>query len=302
MTKKKSENIKICKCTCCGEEKKMNINNFYKSYSVIYKSSYENRMTICKECVLKLAENFKNTYGNEYKGLYELCKLLDIYYEKNIYDSAKKQAEGKNSNPYQIYFQKILSLPQNKNKTFIDSSDYDRQAIEKNIEEEIGRDVTSFWGSGFSQSDYNFLEEEYKNLTTRYECDSYAQEVLFQEIAFQRLDIKKKRVNGSSVDKEIKTLQDLLGSSGIKPVQENESASNDQTTFGTLIKKYENERPIPKPWKEWEDVDGIKKYISIWFLGHLCSMLGIENDYSQMYKDEINKFTVEKAEYEEDNE
>lgn len=290
------------KCTCCGESKKINSANFYKSYSVLFKSSYENRMCICKDCVIRIAEQFKEKYHSETRGLYELCKLLDVYYEKSLYDVAVTQADKKNSNPYQIYFQKCSSLPQYKNKTFIDSELFDKKQDDEDIAEDVGHDVVTFWGKGFSQEEYDYLENEYKSLITRYECDSYAQEVLFQEIAYQRLDVKKKRMNGTSVDKEIKTLQDLLGSSGIKPVQENESASNEQATFGTLIKKYENERPIPEPDPEWEDVDGLKKYISIWFLGHLCEMLGINNDYSQMYRDEIAKNTVEKIEYESDEE
>ena len=64
-------------------------------------------------------------------------------------------------------------------------------------------------------------------------------------------------------------------------------------TFGTLIKKWENEEPIPEPDPEWADVDGIGKYIRIWFLGHLCKMLGIENEFSKEYEAEMAKFRVE---------
>ena len=56
------------KCTCCGESKKINSVNFYKSYSVIFKSTYENRMCICKDCVIELAEQFKKRFTQENQG------------------------------------------------------------------------------------------------------------------------------------------------------------------------------------------------------------------------------------------
>lgn len=289
------------KCTCCDTEKVINSTNYYTSYSVLFKSTEENRMCICKDCVLELAEQFKVRFNSDVRGLYELCKLLDVYYELKLYNSAIAQAEKskKKSNPYQIYFQKALSLPQYNRKTFIDSEPFDKEKDDENISEEIGRDLVEFWGRGLSQSDYDFLEKEYHNLTTRYECDSYSQEVLFQEIANQRLDIKKKRQNGSGVDKELKTLQDLLGSANIKPVQESNALASDQVTFGTLIKKYENEKPIPEPLGEWKDADWIKKYVLTWFLGHFSKMMGAKNQYSEMYDEEIKKYTVS-IEHEED--
>ena len=296
-TKKDAEQL----CTCCGQTKKVTSDYFYKSYSILYKSNIDNRMTICKDCVLELVEQFKTRFNSEIRALYEMCKLLDIYYESNLYNSALKQTEKskKSSNPYQIYFQKALSLPQYKNKTFIDSELFDKKSDDESISEDVGRDIVDFWGNGLSQSDYDFLEKEYHSLTTRYECDSYSQEVLFQEIANQRLDIKKKRQNGSSVDKELKTLQDLLGSANIKPVQESNALASEQVTFGTLIKKYENEKPIPEPLGEWKDADWIKKYVLTWFLGHFSKMMGAKNQYSEMYEDEINKYTVS-IEHEED--
>lgn len=279
-------------CTMCGEEKKINSNNYYKSYSVLYSSSEENRIGVCKECVLKLAEQFKNRFSSDTRGLYELCKLLDVYYEKNLYESAKAQAEKSNSNPYQIYFQKVLSLPQNRDKVFLDSEQFDIVADYNEMKEEVGRDTIEFWGEGYSQVDYDFLNREYDSMLSRYECDSYAQEVLFQEICFQRLDIKKKRANGGSVDKEIKTLQDLLGSANIKPAQENASMASEQVTFGTLIKKFENEKPIPEPLPEWMTSDWIRKYVVVWFFGNLCRMMGKPNPYGDEYEEEINAYTV----------
>lgn len=289
---KKKEVVKI-QCTCCGDSKKMNSSNFYKSYSAVYKSTVENRMTICKDCVLKLAEEFKERFSSQIKGLYELCKLLDIYYEKSLYEAALGQAEKSNSNVYQIYFQKVLSLPQYRNKTFIDSEYFVKIENENDSEDDEYRDMCEFWGSGgYSQEDYEFLDNEYRKLVDGYDVDSQAQIILFQEICYQRLDIKRKRENGSSVDKELRTLQDLLGSANIKPAQESASMASEQVTFGTLIKKFENEKPIPEPLPEWMSADWIRKYVVTFFFGNLARMMGKENPFKEEYEKEMSKYTV----------
>ena len=33
---------------------------------------------------------------------------------------------------------------------------------------------------------------------------------------------------------------------------------------------------MPEPDEAWQDVDGIRRYINVWFLGHLCKMMGIK--------------------------
>ena len=288
----KEKKVEEQRCTCCGNIKKVNGTYFYKSYSVLFQNNIDNRMTICKDCVLEMASNFKIKYGTETKGLYMLCQLLDVYYEKALFESAKAQAKTKNSNPYQIYFQKCLSLPQYKDRTYIDSESFDTDLDNEEKAEGTSVDLAEFFGAGFTASDYDFLKKEYENLTARYEVDSYAQELLFKQIAFQTLDIRQKRQKGSDVSKELKTLQDLLGSANIKPAQENASMASEQVTFGTLIKKYENEKPIPEPLPSWMDADWIKKYVTVHFFGNLCKMMGKPNPYMSEYKEEMDKYTI----------
>lgn len=295
----KKESVKFdkeyCNCTKCGTLKKISSSNFYKSFSIVYSGTFENRMTICKECVLELSSKFSDLYGTEMRALYETCRTLDIYYEKNLFESAVDQATKQNSNTYGIYFQKCFSLPQYRDKTFKDSDklngNVDSNSEDFEVDEDT-RDVVEFWGEGYKEKDYKFLEVEYKRLLNRYECDSYAQEILFKQIALQNLDIKNKRQGTGSVDKELKTLQDLLGSANIKPVQESNAVASEQVTFGTLIKKYENEKPIPEPIEEWRKSDYIREYVMTWFLGHFSKMMGSKNQYSDMYEKAMNDLTV----------
>lgn len=92
-----------------------------------------------------------------------------------------------------------------------------------------------------------------------------------------------------------------MNSGNLQPKQNNDNTFVETNTFGTFIKKFENERPIAKPDPEWEDVDKIKHYISVWFLGHLCKMIGINNKFGQkwtrLYEEEVEKFTAHPPTY-----
>lgn len=260
-------------------------------------------MCICKQCILEFIGN-KGSIG--YLDRIKLILgVMDKPFIPELWETSEED--------WSKYIPQISSLPNYKGLSFADSQFLiSKVGLEKKdceyTEEQLQiteKDMDIFrlhWGKGYELEDYLYLENEYETLINSYESDSYAQQMLFQEIAHKRLEIQKKREQNNSTEKEVKTLQELLGSSNIKPVQETGANAAEQATFGTLIKKYENEHPIPEPDPAWKDVDGIKKYISIWFLGHLCRMLGINNDYSQMYDDEIAKYKVEAPEYEEEDE
>lgn len=287
------------KLECVNCHKTVSSANFYSNSNPLYKLD---KLPFCKACITDFI-GVKDSPGFTDRITLVLANMdkpfiQDLWYLSE-YDWGR-------------YIRQISSLNQYKGMKFSDSvfgysretSDelniYSEQQLE--LTDSELRKLTLFWGKGLEIDDYLYLDNQYETLLTSYECDSYAQEMLFQEIAQQRLTIKKNREAAKPVDKEIKTLQDLLGSSNIKPVQETGANAAEQATFGTLIKKYENEKPIPEPDPEWKDVDGIKKYIQIWFLGHLCRMLGIKNEYAQMYEDEIAKYKVEAPEYEQDEE
>ena len=51
-TKQQAEKTPSQKCTMCGEVKPITQKNFYKSFSILFKNNYEQRMCVCKDCVL----------------------------------------------------------------------------------------------------------------------------------------------------------------------------------------------------------------------------------------------------------
>ncbi|TVY09959.1 hypothetical protein [Paenibacillus cremeus] len=282
----------------CGKEKAPT--NFYINTNPLFSSE---KLEVCKDCISEyIGTKSSSGYLNRVKlvlGLMDKPFLYDLWISRD--------------EDWGRYIPQLSSFPQYKGLTNADSTFTDKKINTENpnesfvlnsspssyTSEEIS-ELSSFWGKNYTPDELEYLQTQYEKFLNSYECDSYAMELLFQEASQQRLTINKLRQEGKSVDKELKTLQDLLGSANVKPVQETGANATEQATFGTLIKKYENERPIPEPDEAWKDVDGIKRYIQVWFLGHLCRMIGINNDYSRLYDEEIAKYTVDPPKYDDD--
>jgi len=286
-------------CSDCGKTAtKSTIDSlFYVSYSKYFGNL--NKTPLCKECILKHSINPDKSFSLiKFK---DVLKIIDKPFLYQIYDTSIIKATNKDTNEIDYtsafsQYMKNIVMPQYKNMTSLDS-DIDNEVMHS--EEEENEQNGMFWGFGFEQFEYNYLNNKYGEYVNMYECDTPAMEELLKQAAFESLEIRQKREKKNDVSKNLRNLQDLLGTANIKPVQETGANATDQATFGVLIKKYENERPIPEPDEEWKDVDGIGKYISVWFLGHLCKMLGISNEYSLMYEEEMQKYRVTSPENDE---
>lgn len=300
-------------CTSCGKEYAFQQKHFPSTSSPLYAKN-NGCITICRTCLNNYYNKLVEFYGgNEEKAIERCCQIFDWYYSDEAAAMTKKTAS--NNSRILLYPSKINMIQiREKGRTYLDTivqsnngtiqSFKDLQS-ESDEEVKISEDVISFFGLGYTPEEYGFLEDQYNDWTTRYECNTKAQEELFKNIVTQQLVIQRAQKSSGST-REIsdakKTFQELLSSANLKPGQTNDNALADQNTFGTLIKKWENEHPIPQPEKEWEDVDGIKKYIRVWFLGHLCKMFKVKNKYSAMYDEEISKYTVEPPAYEDNEE
>lgn len=283
MTKKKKPNRKVC-INC---EKSLALSSFYASSSPFFP---DGRMHMCRDCSLEIVEK------EGFKGFQDLMKIIN----KPIYDELFKNDPGD-------YVRQMNSLPQYRGVTYEDSTLFNEsRAVEAKtrakpteLSEEDLRDSEDFWGIGKPESHYIWLNAEFADYLSRYEVDSKTLEDLITEICLTRLDIRLRRENNQDVDKQIKTLNDLMGSANLKPSQETGNQSVEQETFGTLIRKWEDTRPIQDD-TEWRKHDDIGKYLKTWFTGHLMRMFNIENKDEKDYYNEINKYTVSSEDVEGD--
>lgn len=298
-------------CTACGRSFKKQDSNFCKSLSALFAGN-NGYVHICKKCTDKLYYNLVDYFSkNEEKAMDRMCQLFDWYYSDEIFAATRKISADRSR---VCAYPAKLNLPQYnaKGKTYIDTiadrvtktiNDLeDLEELRQDKEIKVSQKTIKFFGLGYTPEQYMFLQSQYDDWTKRHVCETKAQEELFKNLCIAQLNINIAQQTNGRVSDAMKTFQDLLGSANLKPAQTNDNALADTNTFGTLIKRWEEDKPIPEPDPEWKDVDGIIRYISIYFLGHLCKMMGVKNSYFKMYEDEMTKYKVEKPEYEGDDE
>lgn len=275
-----TDSKELITCYMCG--KKHPANYHYQSFDLFNKIG---RLPYCKECLKSLC---KDENGNIKKE--NFIKMLKIINRPFLFEIYNKSVLDLNDT-IGVYF-KNIALPQNRKLTFNDSIFELGLDIEEPENNNTSTELIHKWGS-LPHSSIEYLETEYQDWCKRYDVSSKAMEVNVKEICYQQLVIKTKREANEPVEKELKSLSELMGNSALKPIQESAAMSAEANTLGTWIKKIEEEEPFPEVDDTLKDVDGFSKYIRIWFLGHLCKILGIDNDYSEEYEEEMLKYTVD---------
>ena len=303
------------KYVCCYCNKEYVDSNYYNSNSVFYASI--GKIPYCKRCIEKLYLYYLDKYVNENcqhpekKAIRRICMALDIYFKEDVFNSAlKKVKENKDSNLSVIsqYMQTIQLFQYTGHKETYDTTIRKEDESERGMatalsfdnssdDYEPDDDTKSFFGIGFSNDDYKFLKREYEDWTARHECNTKAQEEVFKRICFKQLEILKATRRGEDTKNLDATFRDLLDTAKLQPKQNSGDTTADNQTFGTLIDKWENTRPLPDIDEELIDVDKIGLYINIFFKGHLAKMMGLKNGLSNLYNKFIKKYTVNKPEY-----
>ncbi len=316
MTEKKDKRTKKEKYTCfyCGREYVET--NYYKSNSEFY--SNIGKIPYCKQCIENFYQYYFDKYTNEgcltpeRKAIKRLCMVFDIYYTDKVYNSAmNKIKEGSiNISPMGQYMKTIQLSQYNRHK-----ETYENTITEEEKEEflinasstttssdntEVDEKWANFFGNGFKDEDYKFLKREYEDWVARHECKTKAQEEVFKRLCFKQLEILKATQKGEDTKDLDATFQKLLETAKLQPKQNSGDAMADNQTFGTLIDKWENTRPIPEVDEDLQDVDKIGLYLEIFFKGHLAKMMGLKNGLSNLYSKFMKKYTVEKPEYNDD--
>lgn len=299
------------KCFNCGKEYVES--NYYKSNSEFYVNM--GKIPYCKQCVGKLYQYFLERYTNEgclnpeKKAVRRLCMAFDIYFNEKFYNDAINDAKRRKMDITALAaYIKIVQLKQGKDKTYDDTVYEEEQAgvanafvdIAMEQETEVDKAIIQFFGDGFSPEDYKFLKREYADWTARHECKTKAQEEVFKDICFNRLQNLKALRRGEDTKDITASFQKMLDSGKLQPKQNAGDTTADNQTFGTLIDKWENERPLPEIDAELKDVDKIGYYVDTFFRGHTCRMLNVKNAFSNLYSSMMKKFTVSKPEYNQD--
>ena len=297
-----------CVCFYCGNE--YVDTNYYNSNSIFY--SNIGKLPYCKQCIEKFYQHFYDKYTNEgcltpeKKAVKRLCAIFDIYYREDVFNGSMKKIKDSNMNisPMGQYMKTIqLSQYNRKKETYENTiSQEEQEGIASSfadmvVDRKTDEKTIKFFGAGFTDEDYEFLKEEYDDWTSRHECKTKAQEEVFKDICFNRLQNLKALRKGEDTKDITASFQKMLDSGKLQPKQNSGDATADNQTFGTLIDKWENTRPLPEIDEELKDVDKIGFYIDTFYKGHTCKTLNVKNAFSNLYSSMMKKFTVSKPEY-----
>ena len=312
MAPKKTEKINSQKerkyiCCCCGIEYSKQEDYFPKTQSHFY-SGNNGFLPICFTCIDNETENYKKEFGDEEKAIQRMCLHWDIYYKPEIATTAFKTA--KNKSVIQTYLSKTnlkqwlgrtydTTLIERDQNTILSEEDL----LKANQEDLSPKKTTAIWGHGYSPEEYMFLNSELADWKSKVIIEGKAKETLVKDICVLKLQQNKSLRTGDTKLYVSLTdaLQKTLDRANLTPKIEAAADKTGELPMGMMIERFENERPIPEPLDEWKDVDGIVRMFTIYFLGHLCKMLGIRNTSAKMYEQEMAKYRVEVPELEDSN-
>lgn len=301
------------RCVSCGLETTKQDGVFMTSSSELFEAN-NGYVPFCKKCLehYYLEKLLPALEFDEARSIEMMCAICDWYYSESAFKMSKKaqatQGAGILSSVYGG--RRGLAQVQRYGTTYIDTITQRReeQARINNPDDAAGNsndpdanhivvdpEVIKMFGLGYLPEEYEFLDEQYNDWINRYDCQTKAQEELFKNLAVAQLNIRaaQKARDGKAAAEAMKIFQNLLDTAQVTPKQDKGDQLAETNTFGTLIKRWEDERPIPEPDPAWADVDGIRKYINTWFLGHLCKMFRVDNDASREYEEELAKYTVD---------
>lgn len=319
---------KSLRCCYCGVL--LNIGSFYNTKLDIYEGT--GVFPFCKSCVDKIYQKYYNEYLSdgldkpERRAVERVCMMFNVHYSDEIFDIAISNIEtgtAKMGSPIIANYFRLANLKQYREKNKVPQT-YDTTIKNRvyesriQIQEERNRSMgivnieedaeiaikidkaKKFFGKGFVPDDYVFLQDQYDDWTTRHECQTKSQEEMFKHICYTQLDIEKAKQRGLDTKDLDATFLRQLEAAKLQPKQNKGDTTSEAQTFGTLIEKWETTRPLPEIDEELRDVDKIGLYLDTFFRGHLAKVMGLKNGVSRLYEKYMEKYTVKRPEYSDD--
>ena len=308
-----NEEKRIIICARCGCKAQ---SNFYITRDI--DRSFFGKIVYCKDCVRYFYDKYLKKYKTMNLAVYYLCRKIDIPYIHSAYLGAVENINNKDS---KLQGEDKILAAYLKNLSFSDANGWGYTFDDSQGEREI-EGITSFdeitkikrnrnintnnnddyevleydtdvliskWGS-FDNEDLAYLESEYLDWEEKLNgINEKSIDIMVKQVCLQCNEIRKDRENGINVDKKIKTLQDLLKTSGLIELQ---TSSSENEEFGMALSEIEYSRPLKKTDPDFEDVDEMNKMV-YGFLGGISRALGKENKYTKKFDDIYGKYSID---------
>jgi hypothetical protein len=289
-------------CRRCMTMKGAKTHFYIATNPIIDKNGY---MSVCKDCCNEIYTEHYMVYKDIPKAIYETCRDLDIVYSIDAlnmtlshYTTMSIRNVGDESSLFGFYKSKAstfaLSFGKVENTRFRESDDFmgkgtgsEEEAITLTSQEDDLRELQNFWGKNRTREELDFLDNEFARMQQSFECPDFGMELIMRDICFLNLKIERERENGDDAIKLIQERTKLMGEAKMKPIQAIDIEANETVSFGTMIKKWENEKPIPK------QVDNELIKSMEYFIAQLARMEGIENPMTDQMLKELEEYSID---------
>lgn len=261
---------------CKGKNGMLLPSDFYSTSSQFYKNG---RLNICKNCLKEYVYGYDNKVDiNKLKNIF---RIFDIPFIKQDWESAvndKKETIG-------VYMKNIYL--NHKDKGWVNGDILDDTNTDELSGNEVEKELILRWGYGFTNTEYQWLENDYHEWLTNHDCEKLSVQKLVQMICIKELEIRNARSSGLATDKLEKSLMELMNNSNLTPrtmsaVNETDSAK----IFGVWIKDIEQNRPAEyfQDKNLYEDYDGIKEYFERFVLRPMRNLLTGSRDFDKEFQ------------------
>lgn len=310
-------------CFCCGTAFTRRYGNFSNIKVKMYAGA--GYLPYCKECVENIYQGYFQQCGNQKDAVRQMCRKLDLFWDDPIYNRAVESVNNKQSKSIMTGYIAILNQVRYAGMSYDNTlmredtmwSFSDEEVLTDNQQSgnavEVTDDVIEYWGTGLPKTMYAELEQRKRYWTSRLPEDMNVNDVgveaLLRQLCTLEIDINRGRAAGKSVDKLQSSFTTMLGAMNLKPQQKVEQKSGrsaeerdlDKTPLGVWAKRIEDDHPIAEPAEEFKDVDGIGKYITTWFYGHIGKTLGLKNISTSLYDEAIAKMRIDNPDIEDED-
>lgn len=145
----------------------------------------------------------------------------------------------------------------------------------------------------YPHQDLKWLESRYKEWESVYDISQLNSQKLITQMCCDELLITRQREQGIDVSKQFKTFRDTMKDLNLTPKQQaKDSNSNMFTSLSDFIKEVEKHRPIAMRSKEFEDIDGIMRYV-IGNAGATARTIGKANEYTEEFLNMYKEYTLD---------
>lgn len=273
-------------CTCCGEDK--SLNDYYKSNS--YSNRHTKKMAVCKDCTIKIFENYRKIYKKDIKkSIIETCRLLDMYFEDSVYDATMLEVVGTKNPPIRRYITKVNSMSGIKDLTFIDSK-INTEIAQKEVEGEItvSSKMIEKWNEGHPIELYSQFDKFYNEIAPVYDVDNplrkmyliqFIKNTVLSDYYLSKGEIKKAQDYG-------KMAKDTADAGQLSPKEFSKISSGGLSSVSEIIKLVEQEVDIVSVMPQYQQQPKDKLDFVIWcFINYLRRLEDLpEVEYKDLWE------------------